>query len=274
VRYLRTRRDAELLVAEADAAHRAVVIGAGFIGLEAAASLRARGLEVVVVSPDRVPLARLFGPDIAAHIRSIHEAHGVGFRLGRNVVSLSDSAVRLDDGSTIDADLIVAGIGVTPDLELARAAGINVDDGILVDEYLQTSAGNVYACGDAAAWPDAGGAPMRVEHWVIAGRQGQTAARNILGRRERFTAVPFFWSAHFDITIGLIGNARSWDDIEIDGSLAGNDATIVYRKAGDIVAVATIGRDRVSLAAEAAMERGDRAALEELSGRPAVTSPS
>jgi NADPH-dependent 2,4-dienoyl-CoA reductase/sulfur reductase-like enzyme len=248
------------------------VIGAGFIGLEVAASLRQRGLEVVVTSPDPSPLGRVFGPEVAAQIRSVHEAHGVVFRLGSAVKSVSDAGVLLADGSTIEGDLIVAGIGVTPDLELARGAGIKVGDGIVVDEYLQTSARNVFACGDAAAWPDRGGAPSRVEHWVVAGRQGQTVARNILGRRERFTGVPFFWSAHFDVTIGLVGSARSWDDIEIDGSLGENDATIFYRRAGEIVAVATIGRDRVSLAAEEAMERGDRSALEDLTGRRAVAN--
>ena len=152
----------------------------------------------------------------------------------------------------------MAGIGVTPAVDVARAAGIEVGNGIVVNELLETSAPNVWACGDIATWPDArSGAMLRVEHWVVAGRQGQTAARNILGRREPFNAVPFFWSAHYDVTIAYVGNAAGWETAQVLGSLEKNDATIVYRRGSQVLAVATIGRDSVSLAAEQAMERGD-----------------
>lgn len=191
VHYLRTRRDAERLVELAATSRRAIVIGSGFIGLETAASLRQRGLDVVVVSPDRVPLQRILGDEVGDRIRAIHEEHGVAFRFGQSVKAVEARSVLLDDGSRLEGDLIVAGIGVTPAVDVARAAGIEIGNGIVVNELLETSAPNVWACGDIAAWPDArSGTQLRVEHWVVAGRQGQTVARNILGRRERSTPSP------------------------------------------------------------------------------------
>lgn len=256
IHYLRTRRDAERIVEKAGSAKRAAVVGSSFIGLEVAASLRQRGLEVTVTSPDRTPLERVLGREVGERIRTIHESHGVVFRLG-------DS--RLDEAALRDFDLIVAGIGVSPEIALAKQAGLAAADGILVDEFLETSVPGIYACGDVAAWP---GGPMkerlRVEHWVVAGRQGQTVARNILGKRDRFDAVPFFWSAHFDVVIAYVGHGSGDDDIEVRGSLEANDATIVWRRAGVVTAVATIGRDRISLAAEAALERADWKALNEV----------
>lgn len=266
VHYLRTRGDAERLAELAGTSKRAVVIGSGFIGLETAASLKQRGLDVTVISPDRVPLERILGEEVGARVRDIHQEHGVVFRFGRSVQAVEAGSVLLDDGSRVEGDLIVAGIGVTPSVDLARAAGIEVDKGIVVNELLETSAPDVWACGDIAAWPDArSGSRLRVEHWVVAGRQGQTVARNILGRRERFDAVPFFWSAHYDVTIAYLGNGAGWETVAIDGSLDKNDATIVYRRGSNVLAVATIGRDNVSLAVEQAMERGDSAELNALS---------
>ena len=247
--YLRTQKDAERIAQKAASARRAVVIGSSFIGLEVAASLRQKGLDVTVTSPDQTPLERVLGKEVGERVRAIHEGRGVVFRLGPS---------KLDEALLRDADLIVAGIGVSPDIQLAKDAGIATSDGILVNEYLETSASAVYACGDVASWP--GGPmkePLRVEHWVVAGRQGQTVARNILGQRRPFDAVPFFWSAHFDVVISYLGHGTGTDEIEIRGSLAANDATVVYRRGGRTTAVATVGRDLVSLRAEAAMEHGD-----------------
>ena len=256
VRYLRTLADSRAIIAAAAGARRAVVIGSSFIGLEVAASLRARGLEVHVVSLDQVPLERVMGPEIGGFVRGLHEQHGVAFHLGRSVTTIDDEAVQLDNGERIVADLVVAGIGVRLNVELASTAGLVKDRGVPVDEYLATSAPGVYAAGDIAFWPDLhSGDRIHVEHWVVAERQGQTAARNMLGAAQRFDAVPFFWSAHYDVTISYVGHAERWDRIELTGSLGDRDFSATFHRGATVLAVATVGRDRASLEAEAAMER-------------------
>ncbi len=256
VRYLRTLADSRAIVAEAGKAKHAVVVGASFIGLEVAASLRARGLVVHVVAPEQRPLERILGPELGDFVRGLHEAQGVVFRLGHTVRWLDAGAVTLDDGERITCDLVVAGIGVRPNDDLARSAALRVERGIVVDARLESSAPGVFAAGDVARYPDArSGAHIRVEHWVVAQRQGQTAARNILGAGETFDAVPFFWSRHYDVAINYVGHAEKWDHVEIDGSLARHDCSVFYRATGGTLAVATVGRDRACLAAELAMER-------------------
>lgn len=256
VRYLRTLADSRAIKSAAEGARRAVIIGASFIGLEVAASLRARGIEVHVVAPESLPLERILGPELGAFIRGLHEEKGVAFHLGRTARVIDRDSVKLDDGTEIAADLIVAGIGVRPNEELAANSGLVVARGIVVDEYLQTSAPGIYAAGDVARYPDARtGEPIRVEHWVAAQRQGQTAARNLLGKGERFTAVPFFWSQHYGDSISYVGHAERWDDVEIAGSLEQHDCAVTFRAGGKPLAVATIGRDRESLEAELALEQ-------------------
>jgi 3-phenylpropionate/trans-cinnamate dioxygenase ferredoxin reductase subunit len=256
---LRTLADSRAIIAAAVAAGggaRVVVVGASFIGLEVAASLRARGLEVHVVAPETRPLERVLGAELGDWIRTLHAAHGVIFHLGQKPRALADRAVILESGDRLPAEFVVAGVGVRPNVELAERAGLSVDRGILVDERLETSARGVFAAGDVARYPDARtGERVRVEHWVAAERQGQRAARNMLGAAERFDAIPFFWSAHYDATISYVGHAERWDRIEIDGSLADRDGEVRYILGGRVLAVATIGRDRASLAAEVMMER-------------------
>lgn len=256
VRYLRTLADSRAIIAASESARRAVVVGASFIGLEVAASLRERGLEVHVVAPESLPLERILGPELGDFIRGIHETHGVAFHLGRSATAVQADSVTLDNGERIHADLVVAGIGVRPNEDLAAAAGITVQRGIRVNEFLETSAPGIFAAGDVARYPDPRtGDRIRIEHWVVAQRMGQTAARNMLGLKERFESAPFFWSQHYDVQISYVGHAEKWDAIEISGNLEQRDCTVAYRAKGATVAVATVGRDRASLQAEVAIER-------------------
>jgi len=265
VHTLRTFADSRAIIARAESSKRAVVIGASFIGLEVAASLRTRGLDVVVVAPEAVPLERVMGRKVGEFIQRLHESHGIVFRLGHKPSAIANDSVTIDSGESFAADLVVMGVGVRPSLKLAQDAGLHVDNGIIVDEFLRTSDPNIFAAGDAARWPDRrSGESIRVEHWVVAQRQGQTAARNLLGKHEAFDAIPFFWSAHYDVTIAYTGYGTGWDSDHVSGDLDAHDATIAYRKNGRVVAIATIFRDGDSLRAEAAMERGDDAELEKI----------
>jgi NADPH-dependent 2,4-dienoyl-CoA reductase/sulfur reductase-like enzyme len=255
VHYLRTWDDSRAIIEKAATARSAVVIGASFIGLEVAASLRTRGLAVTVVAPERIPMERVLGEQLGLAVQALHESRGVRFWLGRTVSRVDAAGVTLDDLNWLGADLVVAGVGVRPNLALAQSAGLAIDRGIVVNERLETSAPGVWAAGDVARWPDPhSGRAIRVEHWVVAERQGRTAARNILGAREQFDAVPFFWSAHYDVTINYVGHSEQPDRIEVHGDPAANDCLVRYLEGDRLAAVATIGRDRVSLAAEAAME--------------------
>jgi apoptosis-inducing factor 3 len=232
------------------------VLGASFIGLEVAASLRTRGLDVHVAAPEARPLERVLGPELGDLFKSLHEVKGVVFHFGRKAKSLERGHLVLDDGSKIAADFIVAGVGVRPRTELAEAAGLRLDKGVVVNERLETSAPNIFAAGDIARWPDPhSGGDIRVEHWVVAQRQGQAAARNVLGAGERFDAVPFFWSLHYDAAIKYVGHAERWDRTSIDGDPAKLDCTVKYLAGGKELAVATIHRNRESLDAELRMER-------------------
>ena len=260
---LRTLADSRGIAARAEPGKAAVVIGASFIGLEAAASLRHRGMDVHVVAPESRPLERVLGPELGDFVRALHEEHSVRFHLGRKPAAITATEVSLDDGAVIPADLVVMGVGVRPLTALAEAAGLRVDRGVVVDEFLRTSAPDVFAAGDIARYPAAGGS-WRIEHWVVAQKQGQVAARNMLGLNEPFRAVPFFWSQHYDVPINYVGHAEGWERIEVAGSIPGRDAVVAYRSGGRITAIASIYRDRDSLLAEDAFERDDQAALERL----------
>jgi NADPH-dependent 2,4-dienoyl-CoA reductase/sulfur reductase-like enzyme/nitrite reductase/ring-hydroxylating ferredoxin subunit len=252
---LRSLADCRAIIARAESAKRVLVVGASFIGLEVAASLVTRGLEVHVVAPEARPLEKVMGPQLGDVIRAMHEEKGVHFHMGNTVTSFEKGQVTLKDGTKFQADFAVLGVGVRPRIQLAEAAGLTIDRGIAVDAFLKTSAPDVYAAGDVARWPDRhSGAAIRVEHWVVAERQGQIAARNMLGLATEFSAVPFFWSQHYDVSINYVGYAESWDALEVEGDLAANDGLVRFRKGGKTLAVASIFRDVESLKAEVAME--------------------
>ena len=248
---LRSLADCRAIIARTASARRAVVIGASFIGLEVAASLRARNIEVHVVAPEKRPMERVMGAGMGDFIRKLHEEHGVVFHLEDTPAQIEAARVRLKSGTSLDADLVVMGVGVRPRTQLAEAAGLKLDRGVVVNEYLETSAPEIFAAGDIARWPDAhSGQSIRVEHWVVAERQGQTAARNMLGAHEPHDFVPFFWSQHYDIPINYVGHAESWDNIAVEGNIEAKDCLLRFQRAGRTLAAVSIYRDVDSLKAE------------------------
>jgi apoptosis-inducing factor 3 len=209
-----------------------------------------------VVAPEKRPMERILGPQIGDFVRALHEAHGVVFHLEDTAVAIDRNQVVLKSGAALDADLVIAGIGVRPRIELAEKAGLRLDRGVIVDAFLETSVPGLLAAGDIARWPDPhSGETIRIEHWVVAERQGQTAALNMLGHREKFIAVPFFWSQHYDVPINYVGHAEKWDELTIDGDVMAKDCLLRFKRNGRVLAAASIYRDVESLKAELAMER-------------------
>jgi NADPH-dependent 2,4-dienoyl-CoA reductase/sulfur reductase-like enzyme/nitrite reductase/ring-hydroxylating ferredoxin subunit len=256
VHTLRSLADCRAIIRKAENARRVLVIGASFIGLEVAAALRVRGIEVHVVAPEQRPMERILGAQMGDFVRALHEEHGVIFHLQDAVNAIDGRRAMLKSGDTLEVDFTVVGVGVRPRVALAEKAGLRMDRGVAVNTFLETSAPGVYAAGDIARWPDPhSGESIRVEHWVVAERQGQTVAGNMLGLTERFDAVPFFWSQHYDVPINYVGHVEQWDDIEIDGDIKARDCLLRYKRRGRVCAVASIFRDVASLQAELEMEQ-------------------
>jgi apoptosis-inducing factor 3 len=253
---LRSLKDCRAIIERAKTARRAVILGASFIGLEVAASLRARNVEIHVVAPEERPMEKILGPDFGRVVQTLHEQHGVVFHLRNTATGVEGKLITLSGGSVIEADFIVAGLGVRPRLSLAEAAGLRLDRGVTVGALLETSAPGIFAAGDIARWPDRlTGQAIRVEHWVVAERQGQTAALNMLGQREPFNAVPFFWSQHYDVPINYVGHAEGWDELAVEGDIASKDGLVRMKRGARTLAVASVFRDLKSLEAEVSLER-------------------
>ncbi len=266
---LRSRDDAERLIELADAASRVVIAGAGFIGMEVAASLRARGLDVAVTAPDAVPFAAAFGEQVGRVVQAVHEEHGVRFALGGTIVSMEgDGAVRgvrLEDDTLLPADLVVVGIGVAPATDFVEGIDLAPDGGIPVDGQLR-AAEAVWAAGDVARYRDPySGRDVRIEHWRLAEQHGRAAAGSMSGDAAAFTGVPFFWTQHFDLQVGYAGAGRGWDEQLVLGDLDSRDFTVVFA-AGDHVLAACGTRDTELGAFMELMRLGRLPALGELKG--------
>lgn len=251
---LRSLADAQALVAALVAARSVAVVGAGFIGLEASAALRARGLDVHLIAPDALPLSAILGEALAAHLVALQAGGGVQLHLGCRPRSFDGARLLLSDGASLAVDVVVVGVGVAPRTALAEAAGLRVERGILVDAQLRTGAPGVFAAGDVARYP-LGAADARVEHWVHAQRQGQLVARNMLGAEQTFDDLPFFWTRQFGCELRYLGHGRGWNSAELDGAPDSGNCLVRYRRDGTLVAAAAIGRDRDLLALEAEIQR-------------------
>lgn len=256
VHRLRSIADAEALAAEARPGARAVIIGSSFIGMEAAAALRQREVAVTVVAPERVPFVRLFGAEIGGWFRRLHEKNGVRFELGVGATGFEQGAVKLANGLSVPADFVLLGVGVRPRIGLAEEAGLAVaGGGVRVDRFLQTSQPGIFAAGDIAAYPDPlTGDPVRIEHWVVAERQGQVAAANMLGNREPFDSIPFFWTEQFGVALRYVGHAVRWDRVEIDGDVEQGSFIARYHDRGVHRASAAVGRELEILEDERRLE--------------------
>lgn len=261
VRYLRTLRDATGLADDLARTPRVVVVGAGFIGAEVAASARTLGCEVTIIEIAPLPLGRVLGEDLARAFADLHRDHGVDLRLGEGVERFEGTgrveAVVGSSGTRYPADLVVVGVGITPNTELAAEAGIECDDGIVVDERCRTSAPRVFAAGDVARWPDAfSGGPVRVEHYQNAQNQGAHAGRAMLGAEEPYRDLPWFWSDQYDVNLQMLGHPDDDAERVVRGSIPDRDATVFWLRGPRVVAAVALNRPRDIAAARRLVQRG------------------
>lgn len=269
VHYLRRLADAEVLRHAIRRARRAVVIGAGWIGCEVTACARQLGAEVVMVGPGHLPLERVLGRELGEFYRDLHQAHGVEMRIGSAVEEFRGKdhveAVRLADGSVIEGDVVVAGIGISPRTELAESAGIAVDGGVVCDEFLQTSIPGIFAAGDVAnAWHPLLARRLRLDHWSAAINQGPAAALNMLGAGVPYARVPYFFSDQYDVGMEYSGYATEWDEVVFRGDREGGEFIAFWLKDGRVAAGMNVNVWDVAEQIAALVESGqviDRARL-------------
>jgi NADPH-dependent 2,4-dienoyl-CoA reductase/sulfur reductase-like enzyme/nitrite reductase/ring-hydroxylating ferredoxin subunit len=249
---LRSRADAQAILAAAERSERVVVLGASFIGMEVAASLRERGLEVTVAAKERVPFEKQLGAQIGAAFIGLHERRGVNFRFGQSIAAIDGGpavrAVVLDTGERLAADLVVVGFGVTPVTAYAQNLGVSEDGGIRVDAHLRVTDG-LYAAGDIASFPYRGdGDPIRVEHWRVAEQQGRVAALNMSGQQVAYDAVPVFWTIQYLKRLDYIGHTSKWDELVVHGDLEKPEFLAYYVRNGLVAAAVGFDRDKETAA--------------------------
>ncbi|WP_413578205.1 FAD-dependent oxidoreductase [Bdellovibrio sp. HCB290] len=262
---LRTLKDCRKIISKCENAKTVAVIGAGFIGLEVAASLTQRNISVHVIAPEEMPLIKSLGIHVGSYLKHVHESHGVHFHLGHTIKEILQDRIILDDLTSVECDFVVVGVGIKPNLQLAEQAGCDLDHGVLVNEYLETSVPGIYAAGDIARWPDPRSMrPIRVEHWEVAERQGQVVACNMLRIKTKYNDVPFFWTQQFDKIICYIGYSDRFDRMDVLGDPGKDDFAVVYYEDDRIVAFMSVGRDLENLKVEQALQRIDYAKVEQI----------
>lgn len=255
VYFLRTLLDCRRIIARTSWAFRAVIIGGGFIAMEAASALRMRNIEVSIVFQEELPLMKVVGVHVGSYLKKLHEKNGVKFYGGCHIKEIRERSVLLDDGQKLDCDFVLVGAGIELNTSLAGATGCHVDDGVTVDEYLETSVPGIFAAGDIARWPDPRCERLiRVEHWEVAERQGQVAALNMMGDRVKFQDVPFFWTTQYDLRVRYVGYSDCFDRMDVMGDMDKDNFAVAFYEDQRIAALLTVGRDKENLLVEQALE--------------------
>lgn len=267
---LRNRADAEAILARAERSERAVVLGASFIGMEVAASLRERGLDITVVAQQQAPFEKQLGARIGGVFTRLHERHGVAFRFGQEAAAIEDGGtVVLASGERLEADFVVIGFGVRPVTDFLHGVDRNQDGSLTVDASLRVADG-LFAGGDVARFPLRGdGPPIRVEHWRVAEQHGRLAALAMLGRVVRYEAVPVFWTIQYLKRLDTIGHAEDWDDVVVHGDLEKPEFIAYYVKDGHVAAAVALDRDQDAAALVALFTMRQAWTPEALGSRPA-----
>ncbi len=264
---LRTYEDADRIIAAAQSGTRVVVVGDSFIGMETAASLTQRQLQVAIVAPGAVPFEKVFGKQIGEMLKQQHEQHGIQFHTGKVSQFEGEVKVRriiLNNGDYLDADLVIVGIGVRPATDYLQGVTLNPAGGVPVDQYLQAADG-LYAAGDIAAFPDPRtGKSVRIEHWRLAEQHGRVAAYNMVGQPTKFDNVPFFWTNQFDLRVDYVGHADEWDEIIVDGDISKPEFIAYYVKGDRVLAASGCKRDRQTSALLELMRMNTVPKLDEL----------
>jgi NADPH-dependent 2,4-dienoyl-CoA reductase/sulfur reductase-like enzyme len=243
---LRSYDDADSVIAACEQASRIAIIGASFIGIEAAFSLSRSNLDVTVIAPESVPFEQTLGKELGTLVRNVHEKNDITFKLGRTPEKFEGTesvrTVLLDNGERIEADVVIVGIGVMPMVPPLQGLALQPDGSVRVDSVLRATE-TVYAAGDIATFADVRtGKDIRIEHWRTAEQQGRVAAHNMAGKHTVYDSVPFFWTKQGDLNIKYVGHAREWDEIIIHGDIAAQDCLVLYVKQNQVLAVAGINR--------------------------------